>query len=186
MKRNMIITIAVAAVLLTASLVFAGRYGNCPRQGAGPGSGPVVEQLTPEKQQAFDTLRQAFQDRMQALRDQMWVKKTELQALSSNPNTKPETLTGLVGELGELRSTMHQERNSFQEQVRSEIGIELGKGRFGMGMRRAGAGQGCPRGVGYGPRGVDCPQQEGFNGAGRGRGYGHGQGMGPRSGCPSN
>jgi zinc resistance-associated protein len=188
MKRNMIITTAVIAVLLTASLVFAGRYGtgNCPRQGGGAGSGPVLEQMTPEKQQAFETLRQTFRDRMLTLRDQMWVKRAELQALSVNPNTKPETLTGLVKELGDLRSTMQQERNSFHEQVRSEIGIELGKGRLGMGKRRAGAGQGCPGGAGFGRQGVNCPQQGSPNDTGKSRGYGSGQGMGPRGNCPNN
>lgn len=195
MKRNLIITIAVVAALLTASLVFAGRYGNCPRQGLGRGmgQGPALEQLTPEKQQAFQALQEAFQDKMDPLRNQMWVKRTELQALSVNPNAKPEALSGLVQEMGELRNTMHQERRAFREQVRTEIGIDLGQGRRGMGGCAMGMRQG--RGFGgqgwgfNGPgRGWDCPNrgewQKGGQGFGPGYGQGGGRGMGPRVDCP--
>ena len=198
MKRNMIITIAVVATLLTASLGFAGRYGNCPRQGQGRGmgQGPVLEQLTPEKQQAFQALREAFQDKMHPLRNQMWVKRTELQALSVNPNTKPETLSGLVQEMGELRNTMHQERKAFREQVRTEIGIELGEGRRGMGRGKMEMGRGRGfdgQGKGFNrPGGCgDCPNrgewQKGGQGYGQGNGQGNGQGrgMGPRVDCPN-
>lgn len=153
------------AVLITAALAFAqpgmGRGGYGPGGygpgGYGPGgcpgwgNGAQAQNLTPEQQQKFDQLFEAHQKRTFALRQDIWAKETELNALSGNPNTKPERISQLVNELKDLRAKMFTERESFQSALRKEglpAGLaNCGQGRgFGGGHGGHGAGRGMMRG----------------------------------------
>lgn len=153
-----ILALSGLAVLITAALAFAqpgmGRGGYGPG-GYGPGGcpgwgyGAQAQALTPEQQQKFDQLFDAHQKRTFALRQDIWAKQTELNALSGNPNTKPERISQLVNELKDLRAKMFTERESFQAALRKE-GLPAGLaycGGQGMGFGGRHGGHGAGRGM---------------------------------------
>ena len=150
-----ILALSGLAVLITAALAFAqpgmGRGGYGPG-GYGPGgcpgwgNGVQAQNLTPEQQQKFDQLFEAHQKRTFALRQDIWAKKTELNALSGNPNTKPERISQLVNELKDLRAKMFAERESFQSALKKE-GLPAGLAACGGQGRGFGGGHGAGRGM---------------------------------------
>ena len=144
MKRNtsLIVTLAMVALVGLASLAIAGQgqygngkgdcmgSGNCGR-GMGYGAGQI-DQLTPEKQEAYHKIMDAFRAKAEPLRESMWQKRMELKALSPNPNTQPAEIKALVKEIGALHIQMKNERQALRDRLEKEIGLKLGKG---MGMR---------------------------------------------------
>jgi len=83
----------------------------------------------------------------------MWEKRTLLEALSANPNTKPEEIKALVREISELRGQMQTKHDALQTRVTKEVGIDLPMG-FGRHDGRQGKG-GHGRGKGdFGSRGM--------------------------------
>ncbi|WP_051307052.1 periplasmic heavy metal sensor [Desulfomicrobium escambiense] len=167
MKRTSIIaTLAIVGIIAVSSLGFAG-----PMRGMG-GRGdcqaldrnPAVAQLTQEKQDLLKAILDEHRKETQPLRDTMWEKRTLLKALSGNPNTKPEAITALVREMGDLRGQLHAKRDALEARVQKEVGINLPMG-FGhrdghRGMGGRGQGDFGPRGMGgygqndFGPRGM--------------------------------
>ena len=154
MKSTRIIaTLAIIGIIAVSTLAFAG-----PMRGMG-GRGdcqaldrnPAVAQLPQEKQDLLQAILDDHRKETQPLRDTMWEKRTLLRALSVNPNTKPEAITSLVSELGDLRSQLHAKREALEARVQKEVGIDLpmGPGHRGGHRGMGGRGQG-----GFGPRGM--------------------------------
>ncbi len=86
-------------------------------------------QLSPEKQEAYQTMMKEFRARMIPLREAMWQKKLELKALSPNPNTKPEDLKALVRAINNLHVQMCTEREALHARLEKEVGMTWkGKG----------------------------------------------------------
>lgn len=151
-KTMRIIALSGLAILVTAALAFAqpgyGRggwgAGGCPGYGQGNAQ---VQNLTPEQQAKLDQLFTEHRQQMFNLRQEIWAKQTELNALSNNPNTKPERISQLVSEIKDLRARQYNEREAFQATLQKE-GLPMGYGncagfgggpRGGRGMMRGGA-----------------------------------------------
>ncbi len=144
-KTMRIVVLSGLVVLITAALAFAqpgaGRGGwgpgNCPGYGAGQ-----AQNLTPEQQQKFDALFAEHRKKSFDLNQDIWAKKTELNALAQNPNTKPERITQLVNELKDLRAKQYTQREAFSAALQKEgLPAPYGYGegpRGGRGMKRGG------------------------------------------------
>lgn len=118
--------------------------------GGGCAAGAVYNALTPEKQAKYDAIYKEADARIQPLKDKAWAKHTELNALSGNPNTKPEAISKLTGELSDLRTQIRKGNtppltNAWKRKWASTPGY----GRMGhMGM---GGGMMGGHGIGHGP-----------------------------------
>lgn len=138
--------LAGMAVLLSASLALAQPAAH--DHGSDQAGGQVQAQaLTPEQQAKLDTIMAEHRAKTFALRQDIWAKQTELNALSNNPNTKPERISQLVNEIKDLRARQYNEREAFQATLQKE-GLPMGYGncagfgggpRGGRGMMRGGA-----------------------------------------------
>jgi len=173
MKRNtaLIVTLAMVALVTLASLAIAGPgqgkykngngscmgYGNYGR-GMGYNAGQI-NQLTPEKQEAYRKIMKSFQDKVEPLRESMWQKRLELKALSPNPNTQPADIKALVKEIGDLHTQMRNERQALNDRLEKEIGIKIRRGMGGPGMRgqHMGTMSGMMRGQGMMGTNPNCP-----------------------------
>ena len=155
MKRNAIIILALVSIVALGTLSFAG-----PMRGMGGMGGagacqnwernPAAEQLTQEKRDLLKAIMNEHRKDVAPLRDSMWEKRTLLDALSANPNTKPEAITSLVKEMSELRAQMQAKRDAVHNRVSKEVGIDL---PMGFGMHDGGRGHGRHKG-GFGHRGM--------------------------------
>ena len=157
MKRTAsIATLAIVGIIALSTLSFAGPMrgmrgmggmNDCPG-----GPNPAVEQLTQEKQDLLKSILAEHRKEAAPLHNSMWEKRTLLEALSANSNTKPEEIKALVREISELRAQMQTKRDALQARVSKEVGIDLPMGdRRGMGGHGRGMG-GNGRGMGgFGP-----------------------------------
>jgi len=147
MKRTTRIAIlAIFGIIALSTLTFAG-----PMRGGMQGMGgndctgwnrnPAIQQLPQEKQDQLKSILDEHRKEMTPMHNAMWEKRTLLKALSANPNTKPETITALVGELSDLRAQSQTKREALQSRVSKEIGIDLPMG-FGKHDRRGMGGRG--------------------------------------------
>lgn len=154
-KASSIAILAIFGIIALSTLTFAGPMRGMGGKGDCQGfrQSQVMEQLPQEKQDLFKSILSEHRKDTEPLRNAMWEKRTLLKALSSNPNTKPETITGLVGEMSDLRAQMQAKRNALQERVSKEVGIDLpmgmgkhdrhgkgGRGHGGFGKRGMGQG----------------------------------------------
>lgn len=122
-------------------------------EGCGPGmrGGDWYQALTPEKQQAVSALFEAHRAKVEPIREQLWLKRTTLDALSSNPKVEPQELTALIGEIAKLRQQLFAERKAFAERMEKETGVKMpytmagGPGRLYRHDRNDGFGRGCAR-----------------------------------------
>ena len=161
MKRTAsIATLAIVGIIALSTLSFAGPMRGMGGMGATNGcpgwSNPAVEQLTQEKQDLLKSILAEHRKDTAPLHNSMWEKRTLLEALSSNSNTKPEEIKALVREISELRAQMQTRRDALQARVSKEVGIDLPMGfdRRGMGGHGRGMG-GHGRGMGgFGPNGM--------------------------------
>lgn len=148
-KHLVLGTVALAGLLAITGITdsaFA-RMGGMG-MGRGCATGAVYNALTPEKQAKFDAVYKEADARIQPLKDKAWAKHIELNALSGNPNTKPETISKLTGELADLRTQIRKEYTALDERLEKEVGVNPGYGRMGhMGM---GGGMMGGRGMGHG------------------------------------
>ena len=101
----------------------------------GKGQRAGMGSLSPEKQTAYEAMMKDFFNRVSPMRDTMSAKRLELNALSRNPNVKPETLSKLANEVTELRSQLRAERMAFGDKMKQELGVRPGYGMMGNGMR---------------------------------------------------
>ena len=147
MKRTKTIAIlAIFGIIALSTLTFAGPMrGGMQGMGGGDCSGwnknPAIQQLPQEKQDLLKSIMDEHRKEMTPMQNAMWEKRTLLKALSANPNTKPETITALVGELSDLRAQAQTRREALQSRVSKEIGIDLPMG-FGKHDRRGMGGRG--------------------------------------------
>ncbi len=167
-KRIALGIIALATVVslgTAANNAFARGHGNY--HGQGQMMGQAYEALTPEKQAKFDSLIDAFNTKVTPLRDKLWAKHTELNALSSNPNTKPEDIRKLTDEITALRTQYRTEAANLDASMQKEVGIKTHfatMGHRGMG----GMGGGC--GMMGGKGGMDSGMMQMHDGEGPHRG----------------
>ena len=155
MKRTAsIATLAIVGIIALSTLSFAGPMrGMGGMNGCPGGPNPAVEQLTQEKQDLLKSILAEHRKEAAPLHNSMWEKRTLLEALSANSNTKPEEIKALVREMSELRAQMQTKRDALQARVSKEVGIDLPMGfdRRGMGGHGRGMG-GNGRGMGgFGP-----------------------------------
>lgn len=171
MKKNAsIIVVALVSIVALGTISFAGPMGGMGAMGGMGGAGacqnwernPAVEQLTQEKRDLLKAIMDEHRKDVAPLRDSMWEKRTLLDALSANPNAKPEAITALVKEMSELRAQMQAKRDAVHSRVSKEVGIDL---PMGFGMHDGGRGHGRHKG-GFGHRGM-------------GQGMGQGQAASP-------
>jgi zinc resistance-associated protein len=165
-SRSIIPVIAVMALLLASSAVFAGPNAAAPYLGGG---GPGWRANIPaEKAEAVKAIVDKHQAAAEELRDQLWAKKAELNALVDSGKATRKDIHELVGDITELRAKMRTDRRSMAEELSKATGqpVEMflaGPGGPGFGPRGAGgrgpgmgfnAGWGCN---GPGGRGGDRP-----------------------------
>lgn len=143
MKRTLTIlavTAMLAGLLATSAFARGPGYGGCP-------GGPVV--MTPEQQQAFETIMDEHQKKMFELRQEMWARQTELDALQGND---PKRIQTLVSEMKDLRAKAFAEREVLTKKL-DDAGIDapaFGKRGGKRGYRHSGCD--CD-GPGFGGRG---------------------------------
>ena len=156
MKRTAsIATLAIFGIIALSTLSFAGPMrGMGGMNGCPGGPNPAVEQLTQEKQDLLKSILAEHRKEAAPLHNSMWEKRTLLEALSANSNTKPEEIKALVREISELRAQMQTKRDALQARVSKDVGIDLPMGdRRGMGGHGRGMG-GNGRGMGGNGRGM--------------------------------
>lgn len=78
--------------------------------------------MTPQQEQAYSAMIQEYESKITPLEEKAMSKRMELDVLSQNPNTKPETLSNLTQELTELRIKIRKERLALDEKMAKEIG----------------------------------------------------------------
>ncbi len=153
-KTTRIAILAIFGIIALSTLTFAGPMRGM--QGGGDCAGwegnPAVAQLPQEKQDLLKSILDEHRKEATPLHNAMWEKRTLLDALSSNPNTKPETITALVGEMSDLRVQLQSKREALESRVSKEVGIDLPKG-FGKHERRGKGGHGRGQGD-FGQRGM--------------------------------
>lgn len=156
-KASSIAILAIFGIVALSTLSFAGPMRGMGGKGdcQGFSQSQAMEQLPQEKQDLLKSILDEHRKDAEPLRNAMWEKRTLLKALSSNPNTKPEALTALVGEISELRTQMHAKRDALQDRVSKEVGIDLPMGmgkhdRQGMGGHGKGGQRGMNQGMGQG------------------------------------
>lgn len=132
---------AVMAVLLSSSLALA--QPGAHDHGGQAGAQAQAQALTPEQQAKLDKILADYQKKTFPLSQDMWAKHTELQALSANPNTKPEQISKLVAELKDLRAKQFAAREALNETLKKEGLPAFGAGGCGM----------MGRGMGHGMKG---------------------------------
>ncbi len=156
MKRTAAIgTLAIVGIIVFSTLTFAGPMRGMGANGDCPGwdRNQAVQQLPQEKQDLLKSILAEHRKDTAPLHDSMWEKRTLLEALSANSNTKPEEIKALVREMSELRAQMQTKRDALQARVSKEVGIDLPMG-FGRHDGRQGKG-GHGRGNGdFGSRGM--------------------------------
>lgn len=127
MKNSAVITlVALSVIALGSGAAYAANtapqhQNNTPAQ---------VETLSPEKQAAYDAMMKEHIDRVTPIQDKLNAKKLELNALSHNPNVKPEALSKLAGETSELQAQLRAERRALDDRMQKEFGIRA-HGRHG-------------------------------------------------------
>lgn len=153
-----LLTLMLLAALATADPVLAGQR---PGQQDGAAARSAVAQLPQDKKDLLRTILTAHRKEVQPLRDSMWEKRTLLHALSTNPNTTPDTIKALVKEMADLRIKLRESHEALEAKVLKEVGIQLPhRPAFGRGMHRGGQGMrsGLDENVGQ-FRGASCPME---------------------------
>lgn len=179
--RRIMTGLAVTTLVLgTATLTFARGYqGRMAGAYAGNYGGSYInaayQNLTPEKRAAVDKLIQDHVAEVTPLREQLQAKHLELNALSANPNAKPDQISRLSGEVAELSSKLNDTAVSFREKMAAETGFEAmpygGYGRGGAGCVYGYASDGYGRGYGYDGYGRGAMGGRGMNGRGMNGAY---------------
>ena len=165
MKKTTLISLTTALIILFAAVSFAGPARDGKRQGGQDRMVQVVNQLSPEKRALFESIIDEHRKDVRPLRNTMWQKRTELKALSANPNTKPETLTAIVAEMADARVKLQEKGDALRARIKKEVGIDFPPSRFGQGRPGGKPGQNNPGGkAGLGaeldPDGLDADLAE--------------------------
>lgn len=149
MKKTVIASLTTALILLFVATGFAGpgrdgKHGQ--RQGGQDRLVQIVNQLTPEKRALFEFIMNEHRQEVRPLQNTMWQKRTELKALSANPNTQPEALTAIVAEMAKTRTALQEKGDALRARIKKEVGIDYPPSRFGQGRPGGKPGLGARRG----------------------------------------
>lgn len=149
MNKTTLVSLTTALIILFAAVSFAGplrdgKHGQ--RQGGQNRLAQVVNQLPPEKRALFESIMDEHRKDVRPLHNTMWQKRTELKALSANPNTKPETLTAIVAEMADTRVKLQEKGDALRVRIKKEVGIDFPPSRFGQGRPGGNPGQNRPDG----------------------------------------
>lgn len=126
--RALIAAFALSAIVL-GSGVSAFAYNGYHNYGNHAG----MYAVSPEKQGAYDAMMKDYYSRVSPIQDKLNAKGIELDALSRNPNAKPETISKLANEVAELRSQLRAERMTLGDKMEKELGIQPCRGMMGNG-----------------------------------------------------
>ena len=132
--KRLVLTLAlVAGIAAPLSLVQNAEARGGHQGGAGygmhmNGMGGGFSQISPEKQQAATEVMKEFDTRLLPLREQIQAKHMELDALSSNPNTKPESLSKLSAEIAALQTKIRTEYQARDARLSEVTGLAAGPG----------------------------------------------------------
>lgn len=145
--RNIMAGLAVTTLVLgSASAALArghhgymagGYHGGCNGDcyyGYAGGYAP----LSPEEQQAAEKLIREHAAAVEPLRTQLDAKRLELDALSRNPNAKPEAISKLAEEVAGLSAQLRKAGADFRARLSSEAGIRPAPRNMGPGAYRHG------------------------------------------------
>ena len=127
--RALIAAFALSAIVL-GSGVSAFAYNGYHNYGNHAG----MYAVSPEKQGAYDAMMKDYYSRVSPIQDKLNAKGIELDALSRNPNAKPETISKLANQVAELRSQLRAERMTLGDKMEKELGVQPGRGMMGNGM----------------------------------------------------
>ena len=111
-------TRSVLAAILAATLFLGAGSAAFARNG-----GAMFSNLPPEKQQAVAQIMKDADTRLLPLMEKMQAKRLELNALSRNPNVKPETLSSLAAEIAALGTSIRKERTDRNDKIAAETGM---------------------------------------------------------------
>lgn len=124
-------TRALIAALAFSALVLGSGVSAFAYNGYHHGYGPQGMAVPSDKQDAYDAMMKDYYNRVSPLRDKLDAKRLELDALSRNPNAKPETISALANEVSQLRAQLRNERVSFGDKMEKELGVQSGYGMRG-------------------------------------------------------
>ena len=113
--RALIAAFALSAIVL-GSGVSAFAYNGYHNYGNHAG----MYAVSPENQGAYDAMMKDYYSRVSPIQDKLNAKGIELDALSRNPNAKPETISKLANEVAELRSQLRAERMTLGDKMEKE------------------------------------------------------------------
>ena len=130
MKTRALITAFALSAIVLGSGVSAFAYNGYHNYGNHAG----MYAVSPEKQGAYDAMMKDYYSRVSPIQDKLNAKGIELDALSRNPNAKPETISKLANEVAELRSQLRAERMTLGDKMEKELGVQPGRGMMGNGM----------------------------------------------------
>lgn len=89
------------------------------------------QELSEEKRAALDTLREEHRAAVEPLREQLEARHLELNALSGNPNARPEDISRLAKEAAALHAQIRSADRNFRDKAHKELGVPVGP-RAGM------------------------------------------------------
>lgn len=141
-SRLMILSVALVAMLATASLALANPYGRGP--------GAWMPDIPQEKQEQVAKLYREGRQTLYELETRKWAKQAELNAILAAPKPDSSKIEALAKEIGTLSSMVYQERVALQQRIFKETGVNLP-----LAGGPGGGPGGCPMmgGKGSGPRG---------------------------------
>lgn len=135
MKKTVIAPLTTALILLFVVTSFASPAGDGKRGQRQSGQNHLVQimnQLPPEKRALFESIMEEHRKETRPLHNIMWQKRTELKALSANPNTKPETLSAIVADMAKTRAALQEKGDALRARIKKEVGIDFPPSRFGQ------------------------------------------------------
>lgn len=112
MKRKMLpAAAAITMMLFTSGTAFA----QAKDEKGPPPVPPAFAEISAEDRAALDKLFDDHRTKTAPLRDQLWAKRMEYEALSDNPNVKPDEIKALVAEMSKLRTQLRGERDTLRK-----------------------------------------------------------------------
>ena len=130
MKKKLFHFMVMASLVLpTFSLAQNQQYNISPQpQPCMPMSalGMPLEQLPPQKCAKAIAIMDDFKKKSHYLRELIETKKNELESLSFDQKTSPDTLPRLGYELQVLRDELHAVHMNADQRMRLEVGVPLG------------------------------------------------------------
>lgn len=116
--NKLVYGVALSALLLgAAGAAEAGPHMERYFGGACGCNANARQALSDEQKKNVDNLFAEHLAAIEPLREQLQAKKLELNALSRNPNTEPETIRKLAGDIAGLNSKMRQAGRELHEKL---------------------------------------------------------------------